>query len=109
MVGVRKWRWRGMGITVGVLVAAGFAIAGQWRGGLAGAVVIGIGIFLAPEVSGALRERRAGEVDRLRADRAALALLDGVSSPAVVRAAGQALGSAAWWLRPDQRVVDFID
>jgi len=22
---------------------------------------------------------------------------------------GQALGSAAWWLRPDQRVVDFID
>jgi tetratricopeptide (TPR) repeat protein len=106
---MRKWRWRGAGIAVGVFVAAGFAMAGQWRGGLAGAVLIGVGSYVAPEVSAWLGDRRAREGDRRRAERVGLAVLDRVSGPAVVQPADRARGSAAWWLRPDQRVVDFVD
>ena len=109
MVDVRKWRWHGMGLTAGVLVAAGFAVAGQWRSGLAGAAVIGVGIFVAPELSTRLRERHVRKVDLLRADRAALARLDRGIRFSGGPPARQAGSSAAWWLRPDQRVVDFID
>jgi tetratricopeptide (TPR) repeat protein len=105
---MRKWRWRGAGIAVGVFVAAAFAIAGQWRGGLVGAVLIGVGSYVAPEVSAWLSDRRTREGDRRRTERAGLAVLDQVSGPAAVQPA-EARGSAAWWLRPDQRVVDFVD
>jgi tetratricopeptide (TPR) repeat protein len=109
MVGMRRWLWRGSAVVVGLVVAAAFAAAGQWQGGLVGAGIIGVGIFLAPEVSERLRERRLLEADRQREDAAALTFLDHVSSPAVSRLIDEVQGSAAWWLRPDQRVVDFID
>jgi hypothetical protein len=97
MVSVRKWGWRGAGITVGAILAGGLAAAGQWRGGLAGAAVIAIGGFVAPEVSDWLRERRKRATD-----------LDEASRPAVVAPAGREHGGPSWWLRPDQQVVTFI-
>jgi hypothetical protein len=63
MVCVRKWRWRGAGITVGTVVASVAAVAGQWRGGLAGAGLIAGGGFLAPEVSAWLKNRRQRTID----------------------------------------------
>jgi hypothetical protein len=105
---MRKWGWRGAGILAGVIVAAGFGLAGQWPGGLAGAGLIGVGIYAAPEVSGWLRDRRGRAAGLLLADQAASDLLDHVSSPAMALPASQIKGGAAWWLRPDQRVVEFI-
>jgi tetratricopeptide (TPR) repeat protein len=64
---------------------------------------------VAPEVSAWLKDRRVKAAGKVSADHAAHAVLDGVSSPAVVPSAGQARGGAAWLLRPDQRVVGFVD
>src|ERR1022692_4491868 len=107
--GVRKWRWRGPATAAGVVVAAGFGVAGQWRGGLAGVGVIAVGNYVAPELSGWLRDRRQRTDVLLRADRAGRDLLDRVSSPAAVPPASQGNSGAAWWLQPDQRVVGFVN
>jgi tetratricopeptide (TPR) repeat protein len=55
------------------------------------------------------RDRRIRATERASADQAARAELDRVSGPAVIPSPGQARGGAAFWLRPDQRVVGFID
>jgi hypothetical protein len=98
MVCVPRWGWRGAGIAVGVAVAAGLGAAGQWWGGLAGAAVIAAGGFAAPEVSGWLKDRRARAV-----------VLDQVSSPVPVQRESRPVGGDVFWLRPEQRVVEFID
>jgi tetratricopeptide (TPR) repeat protein len=64
---------------------------------------------VAPEVSERLQGRREDVSARLRAEGAALGLLDQVSGPVVVRRDDRARGSTAWWLRADQRVVGFVD
>src|SRR5215467_7355638 len=104
MVGMRKWRWRGAALIAGIAVAAGFGVAGQWRGGLVGAAVIGVGGFVAPEVAGWLRARRERAASQEAADAKARELLDRVSAPAVVARARAARGGDVWWLRSDQRV-----
>ena len=90
-------------------MAAGLGAAGQWGGGLAGAALIAAGGFVAPEVSDWLKERRARAAERASADQAARTTLDRTSNPAVAPPVAQARGGAAFWLRPDQRVVSFID
>jgi hypothetical protein len=91
---VRRWGWRGAGVTVGACVAAGLGAAGQWWGGLAGAALIALGGFAAPEVADRLKDRRARSLKQAGAEHAARVALDRVSDPAVVRAAGQPPGGA---------------
>ncbi len=76
-------------------------MAGVWPGGLAGAVVVGTGIYIAPELSSLLTRRRE------RAE-AARDCLDRVSVSAAVPARLSEVGPAAL-LRPDRQVVGFID
>jgi tetratricopeptide (TPR) repeat protein len=93
---------RGLAALIGgVAVAGAFAAAGVWPGGLAGAVLIGVGIYIAPEFSGFLTRRR---------DRATAAQegLDRVSVSAVVPVRLGEVGPAAL-LRADRQVVGFID
>jgi hypothetical protein len=85
----------------GTVVAGVFAMAGVWSGGLAGAVVVGTGIYIAPELSSLLTRRRE------RAE-AARDCLDRVSVNAAVPARLSEVGPAAL-LRPDRQVVGFID
>jgi hypothetical protein len=106
---VRGWGWRGAAIGAGAVVAAGLAAAGQWQGGLAGAAVIAGGGFLAPEVSEWLKKRQAEAVRRTEAERAAHDALDEASDSAVSRPTRQTPMGDVFWLRPDQRVVGFID
>jgi hypothetical protein len=106
---VRRWRWRGVGLAAGAGMAAGLAAVGQWRGGLAGAALIAVGGFVAPEVSAWVKDRRARAAKQADAEQAARAALDTVSSPAAAKPVAQARGGAAFWLRPDQRVVGFIE
>jgi hypothetical protein len=98
MVCVHRWGWRGAGIAVAVAVAGGLGAAGQWWGGLAGAALSAAGGFAVPEVSDLLKERRS------RA-----AVLDQVSSPVLAQVELRSHGGDAFWLRPEQRVVGFID
>ena len=98
MVCVRRWGWRGAGIAAGVAVAGGLGAAGQWQGGLAGAALIAVGGFAAPELSDWLKDRRSRS-----------AVLDQVSSAVLVQEASRPRGGDAFWLRPEQRVVEFID
>jgi hypothetical protein len=93
---------RGLIAVVGGVAAAGvFAVAGTWLGGLAGGLMIGIGIYVAPEVSDHLRRRRErAEADRERVER--------VSASAAVPVPLSGSGPAAL-LRPDRQVVGFID
>ena len=72
--------------------------AGQWQGGLAGAALIAVGGFAAPELSDWLKDRRSRS-----------AVLDQVSSAVLVQEASRPRGGDAFWLRPEQRVVEFID
>lgn len=97
MACVRRWGWRGAGIAAGVAVAGGLGAAGQWQGGLAGAALIAVGGFAAPEVSDWLKDRRSRS-----------AVLDELSSPALVPETAKPHGREAFWLRPEQRVVGFI-
>ena len=106
---MRKWGWRGGGVVVGACAAAGLGAAGQWWGGLAGAALIAVGGFAAPEMSDWLKDRRVRAAEQARADQAARAALDTASDPAVVQPAVRQVGGAALWLRPDKRVVNFID
>jgi hypothetical protein len=92
---VRGWRW--IGIVAGVIVVAVLAVAGQWQGGLSGAAVLAVGGFVAPEVSKWIKERRSRS-----------ARLDEVSTPVLPGGGRQPYGGDAFWLRPEQRVVDFI-
>ena len=85
----------------GAAVAGGFAAAGAWRGGLVGAAVIGVGIYVAPEFSGLLARRRAQAA-------AAQSRLDRVSAGAASPVRLSDAGPAAL-LRPDRQVVGFID
>ena len=71
---------------------------GQWQGGVAGAAVVAVGGFAAPEVSDWLTDRRSRS-----------AVLDEVSSPVAVAGTAGPHGGEAFWLRPEQRVVDFIE
>jgi hypothetical protein len=91
---MRRWGWRGGGIAV----AGGLGAAGQLWGGLAGAALIAAGGFTAPEVS-----------DWLKARRARMAVLDRVSTSVAARQASGQRGGDAFWLRPEQRVVEFIN
>ena len=72
--------------------------AGQWQGGLAGAALIAAGGFVAPELSDWLKDRRSRSV-----------VLDQVSSPVLLQQAAPPRGGDAFWLRPEQGVVEFID
>ena len=91
-------RVRGLGAAAaGVAVAGGLALAGTWLEGLAGGAVIGIAIFLAPEVKGSWERRHA-----------ARERLEQVSAPATGPAPLSQPGPAAL-LRPDRQVVGFID
>ncbi len=105
---MRGWGWRGAAVVAGVGIAAGLAAVGQWEGGLAGAAVIAVGGFLAPEVSERLKKRHEDAIQLAEADRVAHTAFDKVSSPALLPPADQARGGDAFWLRPDQRVVGFI-
>lgn len=70
---------RGTGVTVGVVIAGGLGAAGQLWGGLAGAAVVAVGGFVAPEVS-----------DRLAGRRSRSTRMDKVSSEIPARAKPQA-------------------
>jgi tetratricopeptide (TPR) repeat protein len=98
MVCMRKWGWRGAGIAAGVAVAGGLGAAGQWWGGLLGAALIAAGGFVAPELSDWLKDRRSRS-----------AALDQVSSAVLIQKTPRPRGGDAFWLRPEQRVVEFID
>ena len=90
-------------VLAGVVVAVALAVAGQWLGGLLGAAVIGAGIYVPPEIARRVRERRerADDADRKVAE------LDKVSAPILIPREQEAIGGPAWWLRADQRVVEF--
>ena len=105
---MRGWGWPAAGVVAGVRNCCRLAAAGQWQGGLAGAAVIAVGGFLAPEVSERLKKRQEDANKRAEAERAAHEALDKVSIPALLPLAGQPRGGDAFWLRPDQRVVGFI-
>lgn len=85
----------------GIAVAGGFAVAGFWPGGLAGAVLVGVGIYIAPELSGFLT-RRWEHAAAVRDS------LDLVSASVAVPVHLSGAGPAAL-LRPDRQVVGFID
>ena len=107
--GVHLWGWRWSALVAGAAVAAVLAAAGQWQGGLAGAAVIAIGGFVAPEVSARLRDKRIQAAEHASAERAARAELDRVSGSALQPGAGKPRGGPSFWLRPEQRVVTFVD
>src|ERR1022692_29302 len=111
MVGVQRRGWQRAAIGAGVIVAAaaGFGVVGQWWGGLAGAAVIAGGSFVVSEASDWWKGRREQADHQAQADRAARDLLDRVSSPVAEQPADRVHGSAAGWLRADQRVVGFSD
>ena len=98
MACVRRQGWRVAGIAAGAAVAGALGAAGQLWGGLAGAALIAAGGFAVPEVSDWLKDRRSQS-----------AVLDQVSSPVLVRETSKPHGGDAFWLRPEQRVVGFID
>ncbi len=96
MAGVRRWGWRGAGVVAGVCVAAGLGAAGQLWGGLAGAALIAVGGFAAPEVSDWLKNRRKRKraAERANADQAARTTLGRTSNPAVAPPAQARDGAA---------------
>ena len=109
MDGVRLRGWRGIAVIVGAVVAGALAAAGQWQGGIGGAALIAIGGVTAPEVSDWLRDKWAVRAGKARTVRTARIALDRVSEPAELRPSDQTYGGAAFWLRPEQRVVGFIN
>ena len=48
-----------LAVVLGVIAAGLFAVAGTWRGGLAGGALIGIGVYVAPAISDYLSRRRS--------------------------------------------------
>jgi hypothetical protein len=88
-------------LVCGLAAAGGFALAGIALGGLWGGALIGVGIYLAPEVSERLNRRRERAV-------AARERLKRVSAGSPVPLARSELGPASM-LRPEQQVVGFID
>lgn len=88
-----------LALACGAAVAGGLAAAGTAMGGLWGGAIVGVAVYLAPEVSGRLtRRRERGEAARERLQRVSS------SNPSRLNE----LGPAAL-LRPDQQIVGFID
>lgn len=88
-------------LACGLAVAGGFALAGTALSGLWGGALVGVGIYLGPEVSERVNRRR----ERVAAARERL---QRVSIGTAVPPARNELGPAAL-LRPDQQVVGFVD
>jgi hypothetical protein len=99
--GVKKLARGLVALAGGIAVAGVLAVAGTRLGGLVGGLLIGVGIYLAPEVSGYLTRRRESA-------ESAQARLERVSVSAVVPVELNQAGPAAL-LRPDRQVVGFID
>jgi Tetratricopeptide repeat len=90
-----------LAVVIGVIAAGVFAVAGTWRGGLAGGALIGMGVYVAPAISDYLSRRRArAEATRERLER--------VSASATIPVPLSEPGPAAL-LRADRQVVGFID